>query len=108
MTAVIWQLLMKILLHFQIKNLLTIKFNNQKHMKGSGILKKYEPVIDTAPRLTHPMISRSKSGAIKPKSPYVGLTKSKHVELDLVLAKEAVKIPCWRRAMEQEYEVLVS
>lgn len=55
---------------------------------------------------TYPMITRSKSGAIKPKPIYVVLTKGTYTS-DHTTPFEAFKTPHWRKAMEVEYESLI-
>lgn len=55
---------------------------------------------------THPMVTRLKSGAIQPKSAYVGLTKLNSDVTDPCNALEAYKVPHWKKAMEVEFEAL--
>ena len=47
---------------------------------------------------THPMVTRSKSGIYKPKPFLIDYTETK--------AKEALKRPHWRKAMEEDFKAL--
>lgn len=61
---------------------------------------------NTTSKSIHPMITRSKSGAIKPKSAYVGLTEGVIVP-NPTDPNEALMVPHWKKAMEQDDKVLV-
>lgn len=87
--------------------------SDTKPLKEAGtedqpqISEQFNHVDESVPtKSIHPMMTRLKSGAIRPKSVYIGLTE-KRLIADPVDTREAFKIPCWKEAIELEYEALV-
>lgn len=55
---------------------------------------------------THPMLTRSKNGVFKPKTPFVGLTTSV-IPREPTSVKQALLDAGWKKAMQLEYDALI-
>lgn len=60
------------------------------------------PRLPSLPRNSHPMVTRGKNGIFKPKAFLVDYTQT-----EPTTAREALKCPEWRQAMQEEYDALL-